>query len=455
LEQKNGNLMSQENEFDNAFKERVGNMNFEFNPAYWDEMSALLDSKQKKRGLLFWWISAGSVAAVLLLVGVVYFTGQESQKQWAGFVNENHETPLTHTNTETTETTLIERVECSRHENISRPAETKNPNSNPDLSMDNVTHHSDVAGTSPYRSAISSGSNTNASNASDPSRNTTNNVGGLQSGGDFAQGNNTNNAGVLANQNSSQRNREDTNQEETDNASSSPIFDNLTYNRIDVLSALPIQTQNADLAQFDSEFIKPRETFNSHVGIVAGTTFGRSLQTQDGAVGGLGSHLGLRFYFAGKNGFQVNTGLSFGVNQINGLVYEEHRKIFGYNQYDVVNTIKYQSMLTANVPIYLGYEGYRFSVAGGLRLNYIMNTKGRVYTWDNSVYDQSIWGYAHGIKYFNMALGFEATYQLARRWDLGMSFDIDLSSRSEENNDLISPEARLWQTGVFLKYRIN
>jgi len=179
------------------------------------------------------------------------------------------------------------------------------------------------------------------------------------------------------------------------------------------------------------------------------------LQTQDGAVGGLGSHLGLRFYFAGKNGFQVNTGLSFGVNQINGLVYEEHRTIFGYAQYDVVNTIKYQSMLTANVPIYLGYEGYRFSVSGGLRLNYIMNTKGRVYTWDNSVYDQSVWGYAHGIKYFNMGLGLEATYQLARRWDLGLSFDIDLSSRSEENNDLISPEARLWQTGIFLKYRIN
>jgi hypothetical protein len=54
-----------------------------------------------------------------------------------------------------------------------------------------------------------------------------------------------------------------------------------------------------------------------------------------------------------------------------------------------------------------------------------------------------------------MALGFEATYHIARRWDLGVSLDLDLSSRSEENNDLISPEARLWQTGVFLKYRIN
>lgn len=436
--------MSQENEFDNAFKERVGNMDFEFNPAYWDEMSALLESKQKKRGLLFWWISAGSVAAVLLLVGVVYFMGQESQKKWAGFVNENLETNLNDTEIETTETAA--NLDAER---------TKNPNSNPDLNLDNVTHHSDVAGTSPNRSAVSSGLNTNASNISGSSRNTTNNGGGLQIGSEFSQVNNTTNAGTLASQNSAQNNREDKYQEQTTHTNSSPIFDDLTYNRMDVLSALPIQTQNVDLAKIDEDLVKPRGTFHSHVGIVAGTTFGRSLQTQDGAVGGLGSHLGLRFYFAGKNGFQINTGLSFGVNQIKGLVYEEHRTIFGYNQYDVVNTIKYQSMLTANVPIYLGYEGYRFSVAGGLRLNYIMNTKGRVYTWDNSVYDQSIWGYAHGIKYFNMALGFEATYQLARRWDLGLSFDIDLSSRSEENNDLISPEARLWQTGLFLKYRIN
>lgn len=436
--------MSQENEFDNAFKERVGNMDFEFNPAYWDEMSALLDSKQKKRGLLFWWISAGSVAAVLLLVGVVYFMGQESQKQWAGFVNENLETNLNDTEIETTVTAA--KLDAER---------TKNPNSNPDLSMDNVTHHSDVAGTSPNRSAVSSGLNTNSFNVFTLSRSTTNNGGGLQIGSEFSQVNNTNNAGTLASQNSAQNNREDKYQEQTTHTNSSPIFDDLTYNRMDVLSALPIQTQNVDLAKIDEDLVKPRGTFHSHVGIVAGTTFGRSLQAQGGAVGGLGSHLGLRFYFAGKNGFQVNTGLSFGVNQIKGLVYEEHRTIFGYNQYDVVNTIKYQSMLTANVPIYLGYEGYRFSVAGGLRLNYIMNTKGHVYTWDNSVYDQSIWGYAHGIKYFNMALGFEATYQLARRWDLGLSFDIDLSSRSEENNDLISPEARLWQTGLFLKYRIN
>jgi len=84
--------MSQEKEFDNAFKERIGNMDFEFKDAYWTEMSALLDNKKKKRGLLFWWISSGSVAAILLLVGLVYFTRNESQKQWAGFVNDSPST---------------------------------------------------------------------------------------------------------------------------------------------------------------------------------------------------------------------------------------------------------------------------------------------------------------------------------------------------------------------------
>jgi hypothetical protein len=170
---------------------------------------------------------------------------------------------------------------------------------------------------------------------------------------------------------------------------------------------------------------------------------------------GLGSHIGLRFYYANRSGFMLNTGLSFAQNQINGLVYEDTRKVYGYNQYDLVNTIKYQNMFSANVPLFLGYEGHRFTVSAGLRLNFILNTKGRVHTWDNAIVDQSVWGYANGIKYFNMMCGAEASYRVARRWDLGWSLDLDLSPRSEINNELISPVAQLWQTGLFVKYRLN
>jgi hypothetical protein len=54
-----------------------------------------------------------------------------------------------------------------------------------------------------------------------------------------------------------------------------------------------------------------------------------------------------------------------------------------------------------------------------------------------------------------LACGLESTYRIARHWDVGLSLDFDLSSRSEENNDLVSPEAKLWQSGFFIKYRIN
>jgi hypothetical protein len=427
--------MSQENEFDNAFKERLGNMDFEFKDAYWTEMSALMDGKKKKRGLLFWWISTGSVAAVLLLMGVVYFMGQESQKQWTGFVNVS--------NSDSVDSNIIQDGDSS---NFTSDV-IGNSNKAAGLISDQTRGVSENHNNSSTKNGRPLQTNTSANSTSASTRLSQKDLVSSKAKSNSQAENSFNNDDFLKNQTDRQQH--------TLSSSQIHVHDKLIINPMEVLFAFPMDKNKSVLGQLNEEQFHPRKTFYSHVGIVAGTTFGQSLQTQDGAVGGLGSHLGLRFYFAGRNGFQVSTGLSFGVNQIKGLVYEEHRTIFGYAQYDVVNTIKYQSMLTANVPLYLGYEGYRFSVSGGLRLNYIMNTKGRVYTWDNSVYDQSIWGYAHGIKYFNMGLGLEATYQLARRWDLGFSFDMDLSSRSEENNDLISPEARLWQTGIFLKYRIN
>ena len=449
--------MSQEKKFDNAFKERIGNMDFEFKDAYWTEMSALLDNKKKKRGLLFWWISSGSVAAILLLVGLVYFTRNESQKQWAGFVNDS----------------LSTEQNMQENENFSSSKQTLDANKNEQAQESEVLEknnavHGNLDNHTPNRHASTSNSGNDAttnprqikSNANNTSGNVMSGLNPMVSNARNDEENDNPNA-RNENQHANNNTQNPTSVVETNENQSahnnSLVQENedLTFNRMPLLAAHPLSISDLQLAQFEQDEIKKAQTIRSHVGIIAGTNFSRSFETQDGAVGGLGSHLGLRFYFSGRRGFQVNTGLSFGVNQINGLVYEEHRKIYGYNEYDVVNTIKYSSMLTANVPIYLGYEDYRFAVAGGVRLNYIMNTKGRVYTWDNSVVDQNIWGYAHGIKYFNMALGFEATYHIARRWDLGVSLDLDLSSRSEENNDLISPEAHFWQTGVFIKYRIN
>jgi hypothetical protein len=447
--------MSQEREFDNAFKERLGNMDFEFKDAYWTEMSALMDGKKKKRGLLFWWISTGSVAAILLLVGLVYFTRNESQKQWAGFV---HDGASTEQNTQENENfpSAEPTLDANKTEQA-QESEVLEKNNAVQRNLDNHTQNRNASSSNSGNDATTNprNNNSNANNTHDNVLSALNPI--------ISNANNNENNENLRNENQQANNNaqnptsvvETHENQSAHNNYLSQENEYLNLNRMPLLATLPLYENKSDLADFAQDEIKQTSSIRSHVGIVAGTNFSRSFETQDGAVGGLGSHLGLRFYFSGRRGFQVNTGLSFGVNQIKGLVYEEHRKIYGYNEYDVVNTIKYSSMLTANVPIYLGYEGYRFAFAGGVRLNYIMNTKGRVYTWDNSVVDQNIWGYANGIKYFNMALGFEATCHIARRWDVGISLDLDLSSRSEENNDLISPEARLWQTGVFLKYRIN
>lgn len=440
--------MSREKEFDQAFKDRINQMDFDFKEAYWDEMGAILDNKKKKRGALFWWISTLSVAS-LLLAGALFFvpnkTVEKNQNASeiyprkiqdapshpkdnnASYSSENKDR-RNENSTDFNEIIFTENI--AETENRQNQQTSTDANSNPDISFIQTTRKNRDARINQNESVAQTNQNEIAAQTNQNKR--------------VAQTNSDQYAGRLP-------------QLEEDVVLSNregfkPI---LLKIRPEQPTLLTSNTSESQLAQLPTKPVLHTRTWDSHVGILVGSNFGQSMNVTDGSVGGLGTHGGLRFYFAHKKGFQLNTGLSFGVNSINGLKYEEHRKVFGFTQYDLVNTIHYKSMLTAHVPLYLGYEGSTFSVAGGLRLNYIMNTKGRVYAWNNSVYDQNIWGYAHGIKHFNMGCGLESSYRFARRWDAGVSFDFDLSSRSEENNDLISPEARLWQAGIFIKYRLN
>lgn len=413
--------MSQEKEFDKAFKERLNQMDFEFKEAYWDEMEALLDNKRKKRGALFWWISGLSVASLIFAAALFLFpnnTTQKVQHQLYGEIStKNSDTSVENTQTPVNAARNLNAeensAENSRDTELSKPVPDQNESRHQNGQKDRKQN------TNQKQNKILHKSNTRILPIASPPM--------------------SSNLIVT---------------EQKEQVINPVLHQKESLNNLNARFDVEINAAEQGLAVFSSE--QPRvRTWDSHVGILVGSNYSQSVQTADGRVGGLGSHWGLRFYFAHQKGFQLNTGLSFGVNSINGLTYQETRKVFGFTQYDLVNTIHYKSMLTAHVPLYIGYEGVNISVAGGLRLNYIMNTRGKVYTWDNSIVDQNIWGYAHGIKYFNLACGIESTYRLARRWDLGLSYDFDLSSRSEENNDLISPEARLWQLGLFIKYRLN
>ncbi len=431
--------MSLEKEFDNTFKERINQMDFEFKEAYWDEMEALLDNKKKKRGALFWWISSLSVASILFAATLFFIPNNAKNKtQNAATKSEKsvEKNQSEQVSMESLDTTETKEHDLPHKEDLGTNAEFSE--------VENTTLQESNNRKQQYGNQKSYHKQTNTTTA----QNTKNQV----PSSNLADQSPESTLNALTSIAQAKTNTTDHETTFTENQK-------LTHEKLERLpnAAVDLATENKQhsTAQPGDKPEVTNRSWESHVGILAGANFGQSVKTSEGTVGGLGSHWGLRFYFAHKKGLQLNTGLSFGVNSINGLKYEEHRKVFGFTQYDLVNTIHYQSMLTAHVPLYVGYEGAKFSVAGGLRLNYIMNTKGKVYTWDNAVYDQNIWGYAHGIKYFNMACGFETTYRLARRWDAGASFDLDLSSRSEENNNLISPEARLWQAGIFIKYRLN
>ncbi len=422
--------MNSEHNFDNAFKEKLSQLDFEFQDAYWDEMEALLTAKKKKSGLLFWWITGLSVASVVLATTALLLHSGNSEVQTKSMLHNSKRSASTID--KTAEVNVI--AEYDSQINKSSKAESAT------FEASNETQYAPANLQPKHAANQTSISKHAAANTTTVSNRI--NVGQSNSG----------KSELNSAQNKIERLPEFT----------PTIDENVQFNLESLIVLSPMtQEQNTNLDSEISSLANPNletphiRNWHSHVGVIGAANYGQSFKTTEGRVGGLGSQLGLRFYFAHRSGFQLNTGLSFGVNSIDGLVFEEKRKVFGFAQYDLVNTIYYKRMLTAHVPLYLGYEGYKFSVAGGLRLNYIMNTQGRVFTWDNTVVDQNIWGYAHGIKYFNLAAGLEASYRISRRFDLGMTLDFDLSSRSQENNDLISPEARLWQTGVFVKYRLN
>lgn len=423
--------MNREQNFDNDFKDKIDQMEFEFKESYWNEMESLLDSKKKKRGAFFWWITSLSVASVLIAgVVVLLTTTNQPEHLQAGKTEQKLQSSTQGNESEVGQADNHElngmSQESSEESNVlgdsksTNRAEKIQQQSNDNKSSNLVKREATQKVTSPKNEGTKNGYKTNSKKEQ------------IASGETNAIHDNS----YLNVQNPELPNVEN-------------HFSKMEINQ-NVM--LPTEQRNLTLPNFK---VAKKPAWNSHVGVLAGINFGQSFRTDQGSVGGFGSQMGLRFYFDHKSGLQLNTGLVFGVNSIDGLVYEETAKVFGFAQYDLVNTIQYKRMLTAHVPLYIGYDSYRFSVAGGLRLNYIMNTQGKVYTWDNSVVDQNIWGYAHGIKYFNLACGLESSYRISRRFDLGLSLDLDLSSRSQENNELVSPEARLWQAGMFIKYRLN
>lgn len=445
--------MSQKENFDKAFAKRANEMNFEFNEAHWETVSALLNEDNKNQRRPIWVWVGGGMAVLALLSGALlllnnttdfiapkqhahddvympdkdaFQTKEESQNR-TNTTQDTFDTKITFAeSSNSSQDRMIQADQSITNQYIPTPNQYKSPQAHPI----NAENFSTLASAKQFFE-LSKQVSTNLEHL------------------------NIENNNLLA---------------ETVNISLAHLHKEHSPNESTTSSKMPNSTKLAVSHPSDLTLVSLIHTptlhkvtvpeaklaqWTNHVGVLAGTNFGRNFPNSEDFVGGIGSYIGLRFQYAHIKGFMLNTGLTFAQNQINGLVYEETRTVFGYEQYDLVNTIKYQNMFCAHVPLFVGYEAERFSISAGLKLNFILNTKGRVHTWDNSVFDQSVWGYAHGMKNLNMMCGAEATYRLARRWDLGWSIDLDLSPRSQLNNDLISPSAQLWQTGLFVKYRLN
>jgi len=420
--------MNHINEFDKSFKERINQMDFEYKEDYWEEMDALLNDKKKKRRALFWWTTSISVASIVFAL-VLFFMNSKANN----YISENN--------------SKGSKQPFKTHEKLRKNTEKQQINKNTFPSGINKNESASALINNKDSQITHAKAVTPKSFIPKPNLVETKNMDSKQTF--LKEEEITKPMIMLESDKTLQQNFEEMNYAITKNDQLKKILSQKEH-----FNKLDFEKNEFELAKFSMDSIK-KSNWMSHVGLIAGSNFGRSFKSNGQIVGGLGTNIGLRFYYSHRKGFQINTGLSFGINAIDGLTYLETKKVFGFAQYDLVNTIYYKSMFTANVPIYIGYEGLNFSISGGLRLNYIMNTRGVVHTWDNSIINQNIWGYAHGIKHFNMAAGIESSFRISRRIDLGISLDVDLSPRSEENNNLISPVAQLWQSGVFVKYKLN
>lgn len=79
---------------DKLLREKLADINPEFDPAAWEKMEKMLDKKKKRRGFIWWW--TGGIAAGLLLTGIaLFYTQQNSTNKITSSTYKIDETELT------------------------------------------------------------------------------------------------------------------------------------------------------------------------------------------------------------------------------------------------------------------------------------------------------------------------------------------------------------------------
>ena len=192
----------------------------------------------------------------------------------------------------------------------------------------------------------------------------------------------------------------------------------------------------------------------TYVDLIGAGGYGMSYSAHSTQIHGVNGKLGVNFNMEYRK-LLLKTGLSFGLNGINSLQNKETKRVYGLSAVDLTNDINYNTMLSASVPIYVGYSGLRHHFSVGIKFNVLLNAKGRVQLWDSPTSIVNTWGYTNGLEKNWISVGADYFYDLNRRLSLGAIIDFDVNNRAQSIVNGSTSDVRMLNAFISLKYRLN
>ena len=182
--------------------------------------------------------------------------------------------------------------------------------------------------------------------------------------------------------------------------------------------------------------------------------YGDNFLGESGQGRGMNGSLGLDFTMEYRK-FSFKTGLSFGLSSIKGYDYREERIIYGLESVIAVNEVKYNNLLTAELPLMIGYSGRKHSIYAGVGINFLLNANGRVTAWDKSVNGTNEWGYSNSLRDSWMVGAVEYNYRIATRWKIGVKCTVDLTKRGQLPEIQGGKKLQMWNGAIKFSYLLN
>lgn len=417
-------MKDNDDHIDELARNEINAMQFDFKESYWDEMEAMLDGEPKKKRFIWWWFAGA--AAVLTVAGAViwYSPFSKVKNNQITLTEENHQI----TNQENTAVVENERV---KEKQLQVQAEKK------EVSTEIV---------------ISEGVSSD--------------------GADHKDSPDKEQSGIYANKSDwidDQQQEAEVKQSQSVRETDSDVYgvqgtketeghvtpDEMNNYSVDVLPVRKIGGDSKEASDPVSVASTPvKHQWITGVALTGTLGYGTNFQGGSGQGRGMSGSLGLDFTMEYRK-FSFKTGLSFGFSSIKGYDYREERIIYGLESVIAINEVKYNSLLTAELPLMIGYSGRKHSFHAGVGINFLLNANGRVTAWDKSVNGTNEWGYSNSLRDSWMVGSVEYGYRIATRWKIGVKCTVDLTKRGQLPEIQGGTKLQMWTGAIKFSYLLN